>query len=721
MSLNEPPKPLSRRVQMNLFRRKIQLFQNVFLESRKLFAHPLFWAGLAVKLVCAALFASDYLQELFAPFVEYYVASGGENPYAYFDATREGSPFFPYPALMLYVMAVPAYCLSFLPTHFVLRLPLLLADFSILLVLSYWTKAPIRRLLRLYWVSPVLVYITYIHGQLDVVPIAILFACLYAIFKGRLALAFLLLGLSLATKTNILLIVPFCFVYLYFRYQNNKRVLLYGLLFPLVFLGINLPFLFDPAFQNAVFFNDIQTRLFTLAVPYDQAHLFYVFPGVFVLLISVAVLLKIRSRDMFFVFSAFVFCTLLLLVLPSRGWFYWIIPFLVYFYMKSAYRGRILFVALQGAILLYFGFYEHCDYFEVFQPVSSRIASWPNIYQLVESGIGRPQADMLSNLSFTFLQTVLALNVLWVYKRGVEIQAKQKILSESLLIGIGGNSGAGKSTVARALSNLFGEENITHIKGDDMHRWERGDENWEKFTHLDPKANELHRDYQQLDTLKKRRRIRRQEYDHGTGKFVAKTDKIASKNIIVYDGLHPFYLQKMRDLFDVKIFLKPDEDFAMHCKLIRDVVERGHDREKVLGQIAQRKADYEKYIVVQEDNADLIISLKLETPLKNIGDPEENAKLYIAFRCVNTTNLEPLFEMLAKAPGLRVKHYYDSLDFQTLEVHGFPNRNQIARIAGHFSFSDIGIVDPNWKDGQTGLVQLFLTYYITERINAKIY
>lgn len=708
---------------MNRFRRPTFL-RNLFQESNKIFSHPLFWIGLTIKLVCAALFASDYLLDLFVPFVDHYVKMGGDggtsNPYAHFAALHEGKLFFPYPALMLYIMAVPAWCLFFLPTHFVLRLPLLLADFSILLVLAYWTKAPVRRLLRLYWISPVLIYITYIHGQLDVIPIAVLFASLYALFKERFVMAFLLLGLSLATKTNILLIVPFCFVYLYFRYQNNKRVLLYGLLFPLVFLAVNLPFLFDPAFQDTVFFNDVQNRLFTLAVSYDQAHLFYVFPGVFVLLISAAVVLKIRSRDMFFVFSAFVFCTLLLLVLPSQGWFYWIIPLLVYFYMKSAYRGRILFVALQVAILIYFGFYEHCDYFKVFQPISTEIASWPNFYQVVEARWGAPRADLLANLSFTFLQTVLALNVFWVYKRGVEIQAKQKILSESLLIGIGGNSGAGKSTVARALSGLFGKENITHIKGDDMHRWERGNENWKSYTHLDPKANELHRDYQQLDTLKKRRRIRRQEYDHGTGKFVAKTDKIASNNIVVYDGLHPFYLQKMRDLFDIKIFLKPDDDFAMHCKLVRDVVERGHDREKVLNQIAQRKTDYEKYIVVQEDNADLIISLKLETPLKNIGDPEEKAELYISLRCVNTTNLEPLVEMLAKVPGLRCKHYYDSLDFQTLEIHGVSDKRFVTQLFGQFSASDIGIIDPVWEEGQTGLIQLFLTYYIIDRINAKL-
>ena len=54
---------------------------------------------------------------------------------------------------------------------------LIVASFiGILIILNSWLRGhSLNKLIWLYWFSPVLIYISYIHGQLDVIPIFFLF------------------------------------------------------------------------------------------------------------------------------------------------------------------------------------------------------------------------------------------------------------------------------------------------------------------------------------------------------------------------------------------------------------------------------------------------------------------------------------------------------------------------------------------------------------------
>ena len=51
----------------------------------------------------------------------------------------------------------------------------------------------------------------------------------------------------------------------------------------------------------------------------------------------------------------------------------------------------------------------------------------------------------------------------------------------------GGDSGAGKHTLANDMKTLFGVT-LSVVDGDDDHRWERGHAMWRRYTHLDPRA-----------------------------------------------------------------------------------------------------------------------------------------------------------------------------------------------------------------------------------------
>ena len=82
---------------------------------RAFFRSPWFWAGLGVRLFLGSTLASYFLRDLFVPFVNYFVESGFADPWAHFAALGRLNSF-PYPPIMLYLMAVPRWLFGpFLP------------------------------------------------------------------------------------------------------------------------------------------------------------------------------------------------------------------------------------------------------------------------------------------------------------------------------------------------------------------------------------------------------------------------------------------------------------------------------------------------------------------------------------------------------------------------------------------------------------------------------
>ncbi|MBK8204424.1 MAG: hypothetical protein IPK68_19655 [Bdellovibrionales bacterium] len=135
-----------------------------------------------------------------------------------------------------------------------------------------------------------------------------------------------------------------------------------------------------------------------------------------------------------------------------------------------------------------------------------------------------------------------------------------------------------------------------------------GNENWNAVTHLNPKANRLHSEFESMQMLLEGKSIHRQKYDHSTGKF---TDKIVvnPKMLIVSEGLHPFYIKSVRELYDLRVFIKPDAALASHWKIQRDVSTRGYSKKSVMEQIQIREHDYVRYVALQEKHADVVVGI----------------------------------------------------------------------------------------------------------------
>jgi len=214
-------------------------------------------------------------------------------------------------------------------------------------------------------------------------------------------------------------------------------------------------------------------------------------------------------------------------------------------------------------------------------------------------------------------------------------------------IGISGESGVGKSTIASIISLYLGE-NTLRLSTDDLHKWERTSPQWNKITHLNPEANNLELGDFQLYDLSLGRPIYRSVYNHTTGVFDPPA-RMEPKKYVINEGLHAFYSEAMEKLIDLKIFVDTDEDLRVHWKLIRDTEQRGYKYNSVIDAINKRKIDSIPVRDKQINSADVIIKLRTAEKIKFIGYKTEDIILTVDIEFKNeAAKLNPIFGFIQK-------------------------------------------------------------------------
>jgi uridine kinase len=300
-----------------------------------------------------------------------------------------------------------------------------------------------------------------------------------------------------------------------------------------------------------------------------------------------------------------------------------------------------------------------------------------------------------------------------LYKFGLKSNLVYK-KEKGLIIGIGGDSASGKSTLLRDIKSMLGRR-LTCLEGDADHKWERENENWEKFTHLNPKANLLHGQLDQLMSLKIGKSIYRRDYDHDKGHF-NKPQKINAGEFTIISGLHPFYLPLARKIIDLKIFLDTEEKLRCHWKIQRDVRERGYSQEDVQKQIEKRMTDANQYIHPQKEFADLIISYYVEGDL-GTADPKLSLKVIMD----SSINLESMLRILHEEEIEFYWDYADDLKNQFVVLQAQPSREIIEKVAKEIipNIEEIITSDAVWLDGQRGFLQMIIIIMLSEKMTKQ--
>jgi len=213
------------------------------------------------------------------------------------------------------------------------------------------------------------------------------------------------------------------------------------------------------------------------------------------------------------------------------------------------------------------------------------------------------------------------------------------------LIGICGNSGSGKSMLSNLLRSIISSEtNIDQILNhecDRYHKWDRYSDKWSvDITHLNPESNNLDLLKTDVLDLKYNKTILRHDYDHSTGLFT-ENELIEPRPIIVICGLHTLY-KDLDKVYDLSIYLEPQEKLRTLWKIKRDLLERNHKLDVIIKSIINRKNDF-KYINIQEQYADITIKFMtddhIELDLINNDLIYENSYGHITSALTNMNEL----------------------------------------------------------------------------------
>ena len=181
---------------------------------------------------------------------------------------------------------------------------------------------------------------------------------------------------------------------------------------------------------------------------------------------------------------------------------------------------------------------------------------------------------------------------------------------ESVIIGIAGGTGSGKSTFTNRLKNEFGDEiavlyhDSYYRNQDDMTLEERRKVNYD---HPDSLETDLLVEH--LTKLKAGEAIDCPVYDYNLYNRSGRTVRIEPRRIIIVEGILLFTDKRVRDLIDIKIFVEADADERILRRIVRDVKERGRDLDGIVNQyLTTVKPMHYQYVEPTKAMADIIIN-----------------------------------------------------------------------------------------------------------------
>ncbi len=176
-----------------------------------------------------------------------------------------------------------------------------------------------------------------------------------------------------------------------------------------------------------------------------------------------------------------------------------------------------------------------------------------------------------------------------------------------IILGIVGDSAAGKTTLTKGIAQFLGAENVTVICTDDYHRYDRKQRAELGITALHPDCNYLDIMQQHLSLLRTGQPILKPIYSHKTGTFEA-PEYIKPNKFVIVEGLLGYSTRIARDAYDVKVYLAPPEELRTKWKIRRDTQKRGYSEEQVLAEMQKRESDSESFIRPQRQWADIVVT-----------------------------------------------------------------------------------------------------------------
>ncbi len=179
-----------------------------------------------------------------------------------------------------------------------------------------------------------------------------------------------------------------------------------------------------------------------------------------------------------------------------------------------------------------------------------------------------------------------------------------------LIIGIAGGTGCGKTTVVNQIINELPEGEVGVIPQDsyynDLSHLSYAERVNINFDH--PKAIDFELLAKHLADLKAGKPIQQPVYSFPEHNRTKDTLLTHPRKVMIVEGILIMTNPKIREMFDIKIFVHADSDERLIRRLKRDINERGRDLNEVLDRYQTTlKPMHDQFIEPTKEFADIII------------------------------------------------------------------------------------------------------------------
>ena len=183
-------------------------------------------------------------------------------------------------------------------------------------------------------------------------------------------------------------------------------------------------------------------------------------------------------------------------------------------------------------------------------------------------------------------------------------------MAQSLVIGICGGTGSGKTTITKRITGALPVGAVLVLEQDHYYRdlphlsfEERAAQNFDHPDSIDTPLLVEH-----VRKLRGWEGVDRPSYDFTQHRRLQETVRIEPRAALVVEGILIFDSPELRDLMDIKVFVDTDADLRFIRRLERDIRERGRTVESVVRQYqATVRPMHRDFVEPSKRHADLII------------------------------------------------------------------------------------------------------------------
>tara|TARA_B100000886_G_scaffold219394_2_gene152333 strand:+ start:3664 stop:5730 length:2067 start_codon:yes stop_codon:yes gene_type:complete len=663
---------------------------------RLLSKHFLFFFGLFIRFILI-FGVTPFIHKIwFLPFLKGSIFDINIDPWSTFLSNGGDDLSFPYGYIMYifykFITSIGYSIDTFLGINFIAKicfgLTSLFLDLGTLYGIAFIAKKySIKALLLFYWCSPIVIYIIYWHGQLDILPIFLLIWCITLMHIEKPIWSGILLGLAISAKYSMFISLPFLVIY----YLRNKRLndQLYLNLIPLgIILSFNFLFYFgSQGFYKMVIQSPETNKLFFVNIQYGQDLRLFLLPTVFLVLLYIFWRLEKITLDLLFVSIGLGFFSFLILLPPSPGWFLWIIPFLTFYQIRS--DGDYLFTAIPFYILyitfnLLYSSGAYINYFNL--DLNSPIINYLPY-----------NSSNLKSIIFTGLQASGLLVSLKMYQFGIWRNNYYSSLRGKLAVGMMGNNIQIIDNIVESFPKILVNEKVVSLNTENYRKWDSNHPMLKVVKKNDLLSfNLINYSKDFFNILNKRNIINENNSQANNSKF-SNRDYINS-NIVFVNGHYCLDIQRVRNKVPLKIFLNTYDN--------------------------QEYIDLIKNESIKKNKNRIFHDLYFELIREDINEfnSRRNKFRQVNVEMANGFFHEKLVRNLIALSSLKVDlQQSKNLEKVSLSISGEISSDDLLLISKNMivNSEDLIFYNSKWNDGIQGIIELIITIHIADLLHQR--